>query len=415
MKILAIETSCDETAAAIIEAESRDKKVKVLSNVVSSSLKLHAKTGGVIPEIAARQQIKYIIPVIEQALNIQGSTRGVDAQKIDAIAVTVGPGLIGSLLIGVETAKTLAFAWNKPIIPVNHLFGHIYANFIQEGPSSLRGTSSAGDEAIYSNKDRHASLAMTDKSIEFPFIGLIVSGGHTDLLLFKSHKNYKWLGGTRDDAAGEALDKIARILGLSYPGGPEIEKRALIGNPKAFNFPRPMLDSNDFDFSFSGLKTAVQREILKYKDVRTHSKTYPVIPARRFGEASPLGGKAGIQKTWIPDQVGDDKELNDETINNICASAQQAIVDVLVKKTVRAAKEFNVSTIVLGGGVTSNEYLRSQFKVSCEAGSRSARQLFVPSAQYTTDNAAMIATTAFFQYKEVPWSKITANPELYFD
>lgn len=358
MRILAIETSCDETAAAIIEAKPGHKKIKVLSSVVSSSLKLHAKTGGIIPEVAARQQIKYIIPVIEQAIIEMGSKKwesgnrsGKLEDNIDAIAITIGPGLIGSLLIGVETAKTLAFAWNKPIIPVNHLLAHVYANFIENltpNPYAL------------------------NPKITFPFIGLIVSGGHTDLLLFKSHKNYKWLGGTRDDAAGEALDKIARILGLSYPGGPEIEKRALKGNAKAFNFPRPMIDSEDFDFSFSGLKTAVLREVQTMK------------------------------------------QLSNETISDLCASVQQAIVDVLVKKTIRAAKLFNISTIVLGGGVTANEYLRSQFLLNARRYLPDV-SIFFPDKKYTTDNAAMIATTAFFQYKEIPWSKITANPELYFD
>lgn len=330
MRILGIETSCDETSAAIIEENSGNSKVKLSSNVIASSLPLHAKTGGVVPEVAARAQIKYIIPVIEKALN---------KTDIDAIAVTVGPGLIGSLLVGVETAKALAFAWNKPVIPVNHLFGHIYANFI-------------------------------DHEINFPFIGLIVSGGHTDLLLFKSHKNYKWLGGTRDDAAGEALDKIGRILGLAYPGGPEIEKRALMGNPRAFNFPRPMIGSEYFDFSFSGLKTAVLRETQKIKT------------------------------------------LDDEKINNICASVQQAIISVLVKKTIRAAKIYKVPTIVLGGGVSANQALREKFEQEIK---KIDSKIFFPEKKFTSDNAAMIAATAFFQYKEVPLSKITANPELYFD
>ena len=191
MIILGIETSCDETAAAVIKTND-DNKVELLSNVVATSLSLHAKTGGIIPEVAAREQVKFIIPVIEEALKVLQDPK----REIDAIAVTVGPGLIGSLLVGVETARTFSYIWNKPLIPVNHLFGHIYANFIGE------------------NK------------IVFPALALIVSGGHTDLVLMKNHRDIKWLGGTRDDAAGEAFDKTGRLLNLSYPAGPQIEQLA---------------------------------------------------------------------------------------------------------------------------------------------------------------------------------------------
>ena len=364
MRILAIETSCDETSAAIVEDGT-----KVISNIIASSLPLHARTGGIIPEVAARQQIEYIIPVIEKVIK---------NEKIDAIAVTIGPGLIGSLLIGVETAKTLAFAWNKPIIPVNHLLGHIYANFII-------------------NESNPTPYHLPP----FPFIGLIVSGGHTDLLLFKSHTNYKWLGGTRDDAAGEALDKIARILGLSYPGGPEIEKRAKNGNPKAFNFPRPMIDSENFDFSFSGLKTAILREVQKYNLVSINSHPELVLGSR-FAKSS----------LEVLNQVQHDRKLDEQTINNTCASVQQAIVDVLIKKTARAAKMFNVANIVIGGGVSANQSLKDKFEIETK---KISCKLFFPEKKFTTDNAAMIGATAFFQHKEVPWSKITANPELYFD
>src|SRR3990167_9848444 len=277
MRILGIETSCDETGAAVIETESKNKKVKLISNVLASSLSLHSKTGGIIPETAAREQIKYIIPVIKQALIEAGCfERKIVNQKssiinpasIDAIAVTIGPGLIGSLLVGVETAKTLSYIYKIPIIPVNHLFGHIYANFISEIHNS---------EFII-----HNSAA----DVQFPAIALIVSGGHTDLVLIKNHGSIKWLGGTRDDAAGEAFDKIGRLLNLPYPGGPSIEKAAKNGNPKAFRFPRPMIDSDDFDFSFSGLKTAVFREVKAMK------------------------------------------QLNNETISDISASVQEAIIDV---------------------------------------------------------------------------------------
>src|SRR3989344_3986749 len=213
MRILGIETSCDETGAAVIETESKNKKVKLISNVLASSLSLHSKTGGIIPETAAREQIKYIIPVIKQALIEAGcferkivnhKSSIINLASIDAIAVTVGPGLIGSLLVGVETAKTLSYIYKIPIIPVNHLFGHIYANFISE------------KSKVKSQKSK----------ITFPVIALVVSGGHTDLVLIRNHQKIKWLGGTRDDAAGEAFDKIGRLLNLPYPGGPSIEKAA---------------------------------------------------------------------------------------------------------------------------------------------------------------------------------------------
>ena len=367
MKILAIETSCDETSASLIEANVGDKKVKLLSNVVSSSINLHAKTGGIIPEVAAREQVKYIIPVIKQAMEnarppatlpIQSQVNQADVagevgrgrwkmENIDTIAVTVGPGLIGSLLVGVETAKTLSYVWNKPIIPVNHLFGHIYANFI-------------------------STINYEPSTINFPTVALIVSGGHTDLVLMKNHGNIKWLGGTRDDAAGEALDKIGRLLNLPYPAGPTIEKLAERGNASRFKFPSPMIYSKDFDFSFSGLKTAVWRE------AKTISK------------------------------------LNNETIANICASTQQAIINVLVAKTLKAAQQYKVKSILLGGGVAANEKLRNQFALEIR-NLKLEIPLSVPSKNLCTDNGAMIGAAAFFNYKPLHWSTLSANPELYFD
>ncbi len=357
MIILGIETSCDETSAAIVKQESNGS-LKLLSNVVSSSLPLHAKTGGIIPEIAAREQIKYIIPVISKAIE-QSNNGTIDS--IDAIAVTFGPGLMGSLLVGVETARTLSFVFNKPLIPVNHLIGHIYANFIGEIHNS---------QFIIHNS----------AEIEFPLIALVVSGGHTDLILMKKHGNIVWLGGTRDDAAGEAFDKIGRLLGLPYPGGPAIEKAALNGDPKNFDFPRPMIDSNDFDFSFSGLKTAVLREVQTMKQ--------PASPSQ--------GG------------------LNNETINDISASVQKTIVDVLIKKTLDAAQKFNVKSILLGGGVATNQKLRDELNSSLIT-HHSSLKLFVPTKSLCTDNGAMIAAAAFFNFKPQKWQKLSANPELYFD
>ncbi len=240
MKILAIETSCDETAAAIVSKNPKENFGRVLSNIVASSLALHSKTGGIIPDIAAREQLKYIIPVVEKAIENLPSTKDgkLRIEDLDALAVTQGPGLIGSLLIGVETVKTLAYLWKKPIIPVNHLLAHIYANWL-------------------------VTDTQKPKAIKFPALALLVSGGHTDLVVIKNHKNFKWLGGTRDDAAGEAFDKIGRLLNLPYPAGPIIESYALNGDEKSFSFPRPMIGSKDFDFSFSGLKAAVMREVKK--------------------------------------------------------------------------------------------------------------------------------------------------------
>lgn len=331
MKILAVETSCDETSAAIVKFDKKEKYVEVISNVIATSLQMHQETGGIIPENAAREQLKYIIPVINQALK----ESSINESNIDMLAVTIGPGLIGSLLVGVETVKTLAYIWKKPVIPVNHLFGHIYANFI-------------GRKA---------------QEIKFPSIALIVSGGHTDLVLITNHENIKWLGGTRDDAAGEALDKTGRLLGLPYPAGPKIEELARQGKDN-FKFPRPLIYSSDYDFSFSGLKTAVLREVEK-------------------------------------------GELDKKRLNDFCASVQQAIIDVLVKKTLKAAKEFGANSIILGGGVAANQKLRDEFSKITE--------IYVPEKKLCTDNAAMIGAAAAFLGKESSWETIETNPELYFD
>ncbi|HUQ85743.1 MAG TPA: tRNA (adenosine(37)-N6)-threonylcarbamoyltransferase complex transferase subunit TsaD [Candidatus Limnocylindrales bacterium] len=333
MIILGIETSCDETSAAIVE--KKGNIITLHSNVISSSLEIHAKTGGIIPENAAREQIKYILPVIHESL----SKAKIDLKEIDAIAVTYGPGLIGSLLVGIETVKTIAFVKNIPLIPINHMVGHIYANWI----------------------DNH--------EISFPVIGLVVSGGHTDLLLIENHGKIKLLGGTRDDAAGEAFDKIARLLGLK-PVGPEIEKAAQAGNPKRFRFPRPLIGSGDFDFSFSGLKTAVLRETQNVKN------------------------------------------LDPQNVADIALATQEAIVDVLVKKTIKAAIEHDANTILISGGVAANQSLRDKFSV---LSSQSSIKFFAPAKKLCTDNAAMIANAACFNFEPVSWNEVTADPELYFN
>lgn len=342
MKILAVETSCDETAAAVVNGESKSNKVILLSSKISSSFSLHAKTGGIIPEIAAREQIKYVVPVIEGALTEAKLRWSKDkAPEIDAIAVTIGPGLIGSLLVGIETAKTLSFIWKKPIVPVNHLMGHVYANFVAK---------------------------KRDKQITFPALCLVVSGGHTDLLVMKGHKNLTWIGGTRDDAAGEAFDKIGRILKLNYPGGPEIEKAAKKGKPR-FNLPKPMINSKDYDFSFSGLKTAVLKEIRN-------------------------------------------NNLDNHLISDMSFAVQKTIIDVLISKTFKAAKQYRVKTVLVSGGVAANQYLRDRFEQKAK---ESGFSLSIPEKSLCTDNAAMIGAAAFYNYSPIDWKKVIADPELYFD
>jgi N6-L-threonylcarbamoyladenine synthase len=342
MKILAIESSCDETAASIVEDGT-----KIISNVVATSVEMHAKTGGIIPEVAAREQIKCIVPVIEEALEklkIKNQKsklhikNQIDIKDIDAVAVTIGPGLIGSLLVGIETAKTLAYLWKKPIVPVNHLIGHIYANWI-------------------------------DFQIpEFPAIALVVSGGHTDLVLMKDHGDITWIGGTRDDAAGECFDKSARLLGLGYPGGPAISAAAakyqILNTKYKIHLPRPIMDEDNFDFSFSGLKTAVLREVSKVSDVSKVS-------------------------------------------NAIAYELQEAITDVLVTKTIKAAEKFHVQSILLAGGVSANSRLREKFQIL-----NTKYQIHVPPVKLCTDNAAFIASAAFFNYHPIPWQNIKVNPGL---
>lgn len=378
MRILGVETSCDETACAIVE-----DGIKILSNVVASSADMHTKTGGIIPENAARQQIKSIIPVISESLKItfvgssiishQSSDKlntkpktknsklatsyQLSATNIDAIAVTVGPGLIGSLLVGVETAKTLSYLWEKPIIPVNHLVAHIYANWL---------TPTAVD--------------CKPKAVDFPVIALVVSGGHTDLVLMKNHGKIKYLGGTRDDAGGEAFDKCARLLGLPYPGGPSISKEAekfLNRSPKSevrsLNlFPRPMIDSKSLDFSFSGLKTSVLREVEKRK------------------------GK---------------NQFNSSTVQQFSAEIQEAIIDCLIKKSQLAVKKYHPKSFLLAGGVASNKTLREKLPTMLEL-EKLKVYFHVPPPVLCTDNATYIASCAYFNYNPVHWNKVAANPQL---
>lgn len=364
MIILGIETSCDETAAAVLEQSNG--RIQILSNVVSSSLSLHAKYGGVIPEQAAREQLKLIIPVIESALSQAFPNYRLSSTNyppIDAIAVTQGPGLIGSLLVGVETTKTLALIWQKPLIPINHLIGHFYANWVARG-------------------GQHTPI--------FPCIGLLVSGGHTDLVLFKDHNKFDYLGGTRDDAAGECFDKCARILGFAYPGGPKISKLAAMGKP-TFDLPTPMQDSKDFDFSFSGLKTAF---------ANLFKQNFKIAP-----------GKFDPQtQTWVQKPLEEQLTKNELTkIHDLCTSLENTIINFLVIKTVSAIKKYKIEQLMVAGGVAANQKLGSELRVKSE---ELGVQLYIPPADLCTDNAAMIAAAAFFTTQQIDPLSLQANPNL---
>jgi len=311
MIILAIETSCDETSAAVLQ-----NKTEVLSNIVSTQVEFHKKYGGIVPELASRKHIEVISPVIQEALD----KAKVTFQDLDAVAVTYGPGLVGSLLVGVCAAKAIAYSLDIPLVGINHLEGHIYANFLFAKP-------------------------------EFPFVCLMVSGGHTMIVLVKGHGKHKVLGQTRDDAAGEAFDKVARFLKLGYPGGPIIDKLAKEGNPSAIKFTRPLMDG--YDFSFSGIKTGIVNYVNK----------------------NSVAAKLALPTT------------------DLVASFQQAIVDVLVDKTIRAAKEYKCKTICLAGGVAANSRLRQEMD---DKGKNEGLRVIIPPLALCTDNAAMIGAAAFY-------------------
>ncbi len=317
-RVLGIESSCDETAAAVIENGRA-----LLSSVVASQIDLHAKYGGVFPEVASRQHIRTIYAVVEQAL--QQAHLGLS--DLDAIAVTRGPGLAGSLVVGMNTAKGLALASGLPLVGVNHLEGHIYSAWVHPGDMTNPPTPP-----------------------QFPLLALLVSGGHTELNLMTDHLTYQRLGSTLDDAAGEAFDKVARLLGLPYPGGPSVQKAAETGNPHAFNFPRARLEGT-WNFSFSGLKTAVLRTVWEFE---------------RFNRPLP--------------------------VEDMAASFQAAVVDVLFSKTVAAARSFKASEILVAGGVSANKALRGAFMAQKEF------RVHIPSLALCTDNAAMIAAAGYFRH-----------------
>jgi N6-L-threonylcarbamoyladenine synthase len=329
MIILGLETSCDETAASILEVENG--RVTMLSDIVSSQIALHRQWGGVVPNLAAREHLKNILPVINEAME-KAKKKPTD---LDLLAVTNGPGLIPALLIGTTTAKTLSYLWKKPLIGIHHIEGHIYANFIS---------------------------AKIDK-LKFPILALVVSGGHTQLVLMKKHLSYEIIGETVDDAVGEAFDKVARILNLGYPGGPAVAKLAdsYTGERKfKITLPRPMLKSTNFNFSFSGLKTAVLYATKKN-----------------------------------PEKL---KDLN--YISEMCHEFQTAVTDVLVAKTIRAAKKYGPKTILLAGGVSANKYLRGKLETNVKENLENTA-CFVPDLAYSMDNAAMIAVAGYYRWKNL--------------
>jgi tRNA N6-adenosine threonylcarbamoyltransferase len=348
MKILGIETSCDETAAAVVKDGYR-----MLSNVVASSVDLHAAYGGVVPEIAARSHVEVITPVIKQAL----SEAQTNWDEVDAIAVTNRPGLMGSLLIGVMTARTLAILKKKPLFGINHVLAHPFANFITK--TTLDG------------------YKLNPKEPDFPAVGLIVSGGHSQLMLYKSPTDYTLLGQTRDDAVGEAFDKVAKILGLPYPGGPSVSQAASQGNPTSVKLPKAKLE-NSYDFSFSGLKTAVLR-----------------------AAQSAVGKDFTFPSTKLP------AALTDQQKADLAASFQKTVNETLADSLEAAEREFKPSSVLLAGGVAANLYLRTEIE------DRLNTPLLYPDIKLCTDNAAMIASAAYYfkQQPNNPYS-LTVIPSL---
>ncbi len=348
MTILAIETSCDDTCAAVLTVENR-----VLSSIVSSQVALHGLYGGVVPELASRRHCENIRWVVEQAL----TGAEVDLDNIEAVCVTRGPGLVGSLLVGVAYAKSLAYARKIPLIGVNHVEGHLL------------------------------SPMLTNPDLDFPFIGLVVSGGHTSLYLARDWHDYELLGRTIDDAAGEAFDKVARMLDLGFPGGPVIEKRAQAGNPEAIRLPRAWLAKDSLDFSFSGLKTAVRTALAK----QSNPSTEALKNSKRTNDLT--GGRQNsVSATFISD---------------LAASFQEAVTAVLLRKTLTAAARFEVRNVAFAGGVSCNGYLRQRMRSEAEA---QGLNFFLAPPQFCTDNAAMIAQVGRHRLAAGLSDDLTLNP-----
>jgi N6-L-threonylcarbamoyladenine synthase len=388
MNILAIETSCDETAVAIV----RDGR-HIMANVVASQIALHRKYGGVVPELASRQHVVTVIPVLEEALQ----RAGVSWAAVDAIAVTKGPGLAPALLVGVNAAKAIAFARMKPLVAVNHMEGHIYSNWLIP--------------------EKDAQEGRTPQEPHFPLLNLIVSGGHTELVLMTGHGEYTLLGKTVDDAAGEAFDKAARILGLGYPGGPAIQKAAEGGDPNSVLFPRARMKGT-FDFSFSGVKTALLRKVQEYGV--TQSKPAPWQRTEgQEGEKSdsPSDEKRKTSAEGDPYRTAPvaDDEVEGEMpqkkgpeplpVADLAAAFQMAVVDMLVEKTAAAAQEHGVKEVLVAGGVAANSALREELKKRLKIPFR------YPPISLCTDNAAMIAAAAHYRYQDAVQADLALDIE----
>ena len=394
MIILGIESSCDDTSVALVEAEAptspafghlssgRRGSFEILAEKTASQIEVHKKYGGVVPEIAGRCHAENILPLIEEVMNhltpnpspckVEGKLRP------DVIAVTSGPGLITGLMVGVEVAKTLSYLWNVPIVSVNHIEGHIHSVEVQ----------SPKVHKVESHEYPISNIPASSAGRQYPALALVASGGHTELILMNKQGEYQRIGATKDDAAGECFDKVAKLLGFDYPGGPKISQFAETGNPQAIRFPRPMLKEDNLDFSFAGLKTSALYWL------RDHQ-----LSAMQISPMQQPAGIFGVQKEGV-------------TINDFCASFEQAIIDVLVGKTLKAVEKYQPKTVILGGGVAANKKLRETLTVTIQQHAKISNIQY-PISNYCMDNAAMIAIAGY--YKAIrqdftSWDKLTADP-----